>query len=182
MVSALCAFYRGIRIGHIEAGLRSFDKTAPFPEEVNREIVSRVADLHFAPTENSRDNLVREGIAPDDAIVTGNTVIDALRWMRGETAGRGDLLDPRIAKARAAGKRIVLVTGHRRENQGRGFIEICNAVRSLADKYEDVVFLYPVHLNPMVQGPVNSILKGHPRVILTPPFPYKSFIAHRDAS
>ncbi len=182
MVSALCAFYRDIRIGHIEAGLRSFNKWAPFPEEINREVVSRVADLHFAPTKNAYANLIREGIDPDDAIVTGNTVIDSLRWIQEEVKTRDDLLDPKVRAARDAGKRIVLVTGHRRENQGQGFIEICSAIRELADAYEDVVFLYPVHLNPRVQEPVRAILGGHPRIILTSPFSYKPFIAHLNAA
>lgn len=180
MVSAMCAFYRDIRIGHIEAGLRSFNKWAPFPEEVNRQIVSKVADLHFAPTKMSYANLVREGVEPDDVIVTGNTVIDALHWMQKDV--QADLLDERVRKAITTGKKIVLVTGHRRENLGTGFIEICNAVRTLADRYEEAVFVYPVHLNPRVQQPVMDILGSHPRVILTKPFSYKPFIAHLNAS
>ena len=182
MVSALCAFYRDIRIGHIEAGLRSFNKWAPFPEEVNREIVSRVADLHFAPTPRAYANLIKEGVAQENILVTGNTVIDALQWIKQEVSGKDDLLDPRVLSARESGKRMVLVTGHRRENQGQGFIEICTAIRELADEYHDVVFLYPVHLNPRVQEPVNAILGEHPRIILTTPFSYKPFIAHLNAS
>ena len=182
MVSAMCAFYRDIRVGHIEAGLRSFNKWAPFPEEVNRQIVSKVADLHFAPTKMSYANLIREGIDPEDALVTGNTVIDALQWMQGEIEGKLHLLDSRVLHAREEGRRIILVTGHRRENLGDGFIEICNAVRQLADAYEDVVFVYPVHLNPQVQKPVMEILGNHPRIILTKPFSYKPFIAHLNAA
>ena len=178
MVSAMCAFNRDVRVGHIEAGLRSFNKWAPFPEEVNRQVVSKVADLHFAPTKMSYANLIREGIDPDDVMVTGNTVIDALQWMQNEVIGHAELLDQRVLQAQREGKRIILVTGHRRENFGDGFIEICNAVRTLADKYEDVVFVYPVHLNPRVQEPVMAILGDHPRIILTKPFSYKPFIAH----
>lgn len=181
LVSAMCAFYRNVRIGHIEAGLRSFDKFAPFPEEVNREVVTRVADLHFAPTKMSYANLIRERIDPENALVTGNTVIDALLWMQKEIQGQDHLLDPRVLAAQQEGKRIVLVTGHRRENHGDGFIEICNAVRHLADSYKDVVFVYPVHLNPRVQQPVMEILGDHPRIILTKPFSYKPFLAHLNA-
>lgn len=178
MVSALCAFNRDIRIGHIEAGLRSFNKWAPFPEEINRQIVSKVADLHFAPTMTSYANLIREGIDPEDVIVSGNTVIDALQWIQSEIVNQPHLLDERVIIARKEGKKIVLVTGHRRENWGEGFINICNAVRALADKYEDVSFVYPVHLNPHVQEPVKAILGDHPRIILTQPFSYRPFIAH----
>lgn len=183
MVSALCAFYRDIRIGHIEAGLRSFNKWAPFPEEVNREIVSRVADLHFAPTKMAYANLIREGIDPDAAIVTGNTVIDALYWMQEKIKGKeAELLDPRIVDAIRQQKRIILVTGHRRENIGDGFIEICQAIRELANHYEDAVFVYPVHLNPRVQEPVASILGNHPRILLLSPLSYKPFMALLNAA
>lgn len=178
MVSAMCAFYRDIRVGHIEAGLRSFNKWAPFPEEVNREIVSKVADLHFAPTKMAYANLIREGIDPDDVFVTGNTVIDALHWMQNKIKGQdAELLDTRILKALQQGKRIILVTGHRRENLGDGFIEICQAVKELATLYEDVIFVYPVHLNPRVQEPVMKILGNHPRILLLSPLSYKPFMA-----
>lgn len=182
MTSAMCAFYRDIRVGHIEAGLRSFNKWAPFPEEVNREVVSKVADLHFAPTKMAYANLIREGVDPEDALVTGNTVIDALQWMQKEIEGQRHLLDERVVQAQEKGHRIILVTGHRRENLGDGFIEICNAVRQLADAYADVTFVYPVHLNPQVQKPVMEVLGNHPRIILTKPFSYKPFIAHLNAT
>ena len=178
MASAMCAFYRDIRIGHIEAGLRSFNKWAPFPEEVNRQIVSKIADLHFAPTKMAYANLIREGVDPEDSLVTGNTVIDALQWIQGEIEARQDLLDTRVLQALEQDHRIILVTGHRRENLGNGFIEICNAVRQLADLHTDVTVIYPVHLNPQVQKPVMGILGNHSRIILTTPFSYKSFIAH----
>ena len=183
MVSAMCAFYRDIRVGHIEAGLRSFNKWAPFPEEVNREIVSKVADLHFAPTKMAYANLIREGIDPDDVFVTGNTVIDALHWMQDKIKGQeAEFLDSRILNAVQEGKRVVLVTGHRRENLGDGFIEICQAVKELATRYEDVIFVYPVHLNPRVQEPVMDILGNHPRILLLSPLSYKPFMALLNAS
>lgn len=178
MVSAMCAFYKDIRLGHIEAGLRSFNRWAPFPEEVNRQIVSKVADLHFAPTKMAYANLIREGVDADDVIVTGNTVIDALLWIKKEIEENDQLLDPRVREARRQGKRIILVTGHRRENQGDGFVEICNAVKTLADKYEDVLFVFPVHLNPRVREIVFGTLDGHPRIVLSDPFSYKPFIAN----
>lgn len=182
MASAMTAFYRNVRVGHIEAGLRSFNRWAPFPEEVNRQIVSKVADLHFAPTKQAYANLVREGIDPDDVIVTGNTVIDALQWMQEKIEGQHHLLHKRVLEAKEKGMRIVLVTGHRRENFGEGFLAICHAVRRLANKYEDTMFVYPVHLNPNVQKPVKEILNGHPRILLTSPFSYMHFIAHLNAA
>ena len=182
MVSAMCAFYRDIRVGHIEAGLRSFNRWAPFPEELNRQVVSKVADLHFAPTQTAYVNLIREGIDFEDVLVTGNTVIDSLIWMQKNINGQSHLLDDRIVKAQEKGHKIILVTGHRRENLGDGFIEICNAIRKLADEYKKVTFIYPVHLNPNVQKPVMEILGNHPRIILTNPFSYKPFIAHLNAA
>lgn len=182
MVSALSAFYQHIHIGHVEAGLRSFNRWAPFPEEVNRQIVSKVADLHFAPTQTAYTNLINEGADPDDVLITGNTVIDAMRWIQNKIKGQRQLLDSKVRKAQEEGKRIVLVTGHRRENIGNGFTEICQAIRMLADNYNDICFVYPVHLNPKVQKTVRGILEGHPRIILTEPLSYKSFIAHLSVS
>lgn len=177
MVAALCAYYRGIKIAHIEAGLRSFDKHAPFPEEVNRQIVTRIADLHFAPTRNAYANLIREGIDPDYAFVTGNTVIDSLMRAKELSLGKDEYLDSTVKHAIADGKRIVLITAHRRENFGKGFDEICNAINSLANKYEDCLFVFPVHLNPNVQVPVKNLLKNTPRVYLMPPLSYFQFQA-----
>jgi len=183
MVGAMCAFYRHIRVGHIEAGLRSFNRQAPFPEEVNRQAIGRVADLHFAATKAACANLIREGVDVDDIVLTGNTVIDALHWMRDSIRGKEkELLDARVAGALEEGRRVILVTGHRRENFGEGFREICRAVRTLADTREDVLFCYPVHLNPNVQGPVTDILGGHPRILLVPPLAYRAFVAHLQAS
>ena len=183
MVGALCAFYRHIRVGHIEAGLRSFNKLAPFPEEVNRQAIGRVATLHFAATRTACANLIREGVDVDDIILTGNTVIDALRWMRDSIRGQEQqLLDARVASALDDGRRVILVTGHRRENFGGGFREICRAIRTLADNREDALFSYPVHLNPNVREPVEEILGEHPRILLMPPLPYKAFVAHLEAA
>ena len=182
MISALCAFYRGIKIGHVEAGLRSYDKLAPFPEEANRQIVTRIADFHFAPTRYSYANLIRERIDPDNAFVTGNTVIDALLWVKDYLKDKPEYLNSQIASAIESGKKIILITGHRRENFGHGFEEICHAVRKLAEHYEDCVFVYPVHLNPNVQEPVNEILAGHERILLLPPQSYLHFQSLLNAS
>lgn len=183
MVGAMCAFYRRMRVGHIEAGLRSFNKLAPFPEEVNRQAIGRVADLHFAATKAACANLIREGVDPDDIFLTGNTVIDALHWMRDSIREQGRrLLDARVATALEEGRRVILVTGHRRENFGEGFREICQAVRALAEAREDVLFCYPVHLNPNVREPVMRVLGGHPRILLARPLSYKIFVAHLQAA
>lgn len=175
MVSALCAFYRGIKVGHVEAGLRTFDKLAPFPEEVNRQVVTRVADLHFAPTRYSYANLIREGVDPDSAFVTGNTVIDALMWVQSFLKNKPEYLHEDVRKAVQKGMRIILVTGHRRENFGHNLEEICHAVRRLADDYQDCLFVYPEHLNPNVQIPVTRILGNHERVLLLNPQSYLRF-------
>ncbi|WP_406040665.1 non-hydrolyzing UDP-N-acetylglucosamine 2-epimerase [Succinimonas sp.] len=175
MVSALCAFYRRIRVGHIEAGLRTFDKHAPFPEEINRQMVSRVADLHFAPTRYAYANLIREGIDPDTAFVTGNTVIDALLWVQDYLKDKPEYLHSDIRKALEENKRIILVTGHRRENFGHHLEDICKAVRRLADDYKDCLFVFPEHLNPNVRVPVNRILSNHERVLLLQPQSYLHF-------
>lgn len=182
MVAALCGFYRGVRVAHLEAGLRSFDMHAPFPEELNRRVAGMVADLHFAPTATARDNLLREGVPAERIQVTGNTVVDALLYMREKVRGNTDLLDVRIRNALEDAKRCVLVTGHRRENFGDGFLNICNAVRRLAEQNEDVVFVYPVHLNPNVREPVMRMLANHPRIILLEPVGYRAFIAMLDAA
>lgn len=177
MVSALCAFYRNIKVAHVEAGLRSFDKNAPFPEEINRQIVTRVAELHFAPTRNSYANLIREGIDPDYAFVTGNTVIDALLWVKNYLEDKPEYLNETVRASINDNKRIVLITGHRRENFGRGFEEICMAIKELASHYEDCLFVYPVHLNPNVQKPVKKYLSDQSNILLLPPQSYLYFQA-----
>ena len=177
MVCALCAFYRKIKIAHVEAGLRSFDKMAPFPEEINRQIVTRVADLHFAPTRNAYANLIREGIDPDKAFVTGNTVIDALLWVKDFLQDKPEYLNEEVRKAREEGKRIVLVTAHRRENFGQGFEEICSAVRELANRNEDCLFVYMLHLNPNVQIPAKKYLTHQKGILLLSTQSYLHFQA-----
>jgi UDP-N-acetylglucosamine 2-epimerase (non-hydrolysing) len=183
-VASLIAFYHQIPVGHVEAGLRTGNLYSPWPEEANRVLTSRIAALHFAPTPVSRDNLLREGLNPKNIIVTGNTVIDALllalrkvRKARPTIEGLDDLL--------IKGKqipRIVLITGHRRENFGKGFEAICRAIMGLAKRFPDVHYVYPVHLNPNVLTPVMRRLgnldgRVLPNVHLIDPMPYLPFVA-----
>jgi UDP-N-acetylglucosamine 2-epimerase len=181
-MGALCAFYHGVRIGHIEAGLRTFVRRAPFPEEINRQITGRLADRHFAPTRRAADNLRREGVADEDIFLTGNTVIDALLHMRAQVENRPELLDPGVRALLDAGKRMILVTGHRRENFGEGFVNICRALSRLVREHEDIFLVYPVHLNPNVREPVLRMLGGCERILLLPPMGYKTFVAHLHAT
>jgi UDP-N-acetylglucosamine 2-epimerase (non-hydrolysing) len=171
MAAALCCFYRRIAFGHVEAGLRTGDIYYPFPEEINRTIASRIAKWHFAPTERARTNLLQEGIPSSKIFVTGNTVIDALLQVADglDCTDSGLNLDP--------GKRIILVTAHRRENFGEPMRQICQAIRTIADRNPDVQIVYPVHRNPNVTGPVSEILEGHPRIILCSPVDYRAFVA-----
>jgi UDP-N-acetylglucosamine 2-epimerase (non-hydrolysing) len=177
--AALAAFYRGIPVGHLEAGLRTGDLRSPFPEEANRVLTTRLADLHFAPTPGARDNLLAEGVPAARIHVTGNTVIDALLEVR-ERVRRDppevpgfDATDPR---------HLVLITGHRRENFGPGFRAVCGGIARLADRFADHVFVYPVHLNPHVQAPVREILGGRANVHLIDPLPYLPFVRLMDRS
>ncbi|HZV82413.1 MAG TPA: UDP-N-acetylglucosamine 2-epimerase (non-hydrolyzing), partial [Geobacteraceae bacterium] len=161
-------------------GLRTHNKYAPFPEEINRSITARVADLHFAPTEAARQNLLREGIDDREIVVTGNTVIDALLFAR-EKISRSSDLDDRLTRQFAyleADKRLILVTGHRRENFGAGFENICHALKEIAMRNPDTQILYPVHLNPNVQEPVRRILEGNApeNIRLIEPVDYLPFV------
>ena len=173
MTTALLCYYNRIRVGHVEAGLRTDDKWQPFPEEINRRIAGVVADLHFAPTQHARRNLLREGVPDERIVVTGNPVIDALQQivthpMPTETQ---ELLDQ--TGIRPGGRRLVLVTAHRRENFGKPLTDICEALRGLAEQYSDSIHLiYPVHLNPNVQQPVYQLLAGVPNITLLPPLDY----------
>lgn len=169
MVAAMVAFYLRIPFGHIEAGLRTWDVNNPFPEELNRVIAGKVATWHFAPTQSSRINLIREGVSDSDIFVTGNTVIDSLLGVvdRAVELPKGLDLD----------KRLILVTAHRRENFGLRFEQICRALITLLNRNEDIQILYPVHPNPNVRELAYSILGGHPRVILCEPLDYLPFIA-----
>jgi UDP-N-acetylglucosamine 2-epimerase (non-hydrolysing) len=170
MITALLAYYRRIRVGHVEAGLRTHDKWQPFPEEINRRVAGVTADLHFAPTAWARQNLLREGI-PDEIIkVTGNPVIDALHFVSSQPMPHE--IQDLIAKLKIeAGQRLVLVTAHRRENFGQPLEDICQALKSLATR-GDIEIVYPVHLNPNVQEPVYRLLKELPHITLLPPMDY----------
>jgi UDP-N-acetylglucosamine 2-epimerase (non-hydrolysing) len=191
---ALAGFYQQIPVGHVEAGLRTGNISSPWPEEANRRMVSVLAALHFAPTESSRRNLLGEGIGPGRILVTGNTVVDALLMAREKIRHRPPVVDglpPRLQPGTpAGGDRMVLITGHRRENFGRGFESICQAIRALALRWPDVSFVYPVHLNPNVRDPVMGILgRGAaedaggaclPNVHLIEPLSYLPFVAMMD--
>ena len=168
---ALAAFHERIPVGHIEAGLRTGDLTAPFPEEANRLLTTRLARWHFAPTGRNRDNLLREGVPPAQVHVTGNTVIDALLWAR-----------ERVGQAQASQRPYVLVTGHRRESFGAGFEAICRGIAELARRHPELDIVYPVHLNPQVQTPVQRLLGGLPNVRLIEPQPYADFVALMDGA
>lgn len=168
MVGALAAFYHQIKVGHVEAGLRSFDKYQPFPEEINRKIATSISDLHFAPTEVSKQNLLREGVNEAIIEVTGNTVIDALL----QVAEKPYDWDSSPLSGIPRNKKIVLVTAHRRENHGEPLHNICAALRSLAEQFSDVQIVYPVHLNPNVQKIVRATLGDIANVTLLEPLEY----------
>lgn len=176
MVGALAAFYAKVKIIHVEAGLRSGDKYSPFPEEMNRILIGRMADLHFAPTEKAVQGLLDEGVQADTVWNVGNTVIDALllglETIKKSDAEKYDKYFSFVNK----NNRIILVTGHRRENFGEPFENICHALMEIADSYQDVEIVYPVHLNPNVQEPVRRILKDHPRIHLIEPLDYPYLI------
>jgi UDP-N-acetylglucosamine 2-epimerase (non-hydrolysing) len=178
-ISALAAFYRKIKIAHIEAGLRSFDKYSPFPEEINRKIVSTMADYHFAPTIKAEENLRNENI-DKNIFVVGNTVIDALLW--GVEKVRNDEAYAHSFHYLDLNKKIILITGHRRESFGKPFENICDAIATLAVKYPNEQFVYPVHLNPNVQDIVNSKLDGFKNIFLIKPLSYPSLIWLMDRS
>lgn len=172
LAGALAGYLQGVRVGHVEAGLRTHDKRAPFPEEINRRVAGVVADDHFAPTAQARANLLAEGVDPQRIFLTGNTIVDALHWMRARVTDR--LLPPALDPGAA---RLVLVTAHRRESFGPPFRELCAALRDIAARHTDVCLIYPVHLNPRVRGTVHEVLAGCPRVRLVDPLDYASFVA-----
>jgi len=187
MATAMAAFYLKIPVGHVEAGLRTYDINSPFPEEFNRQITSRIATLHFAPTKISRQNLLDEKVSDGQIYVTGNTVIDALLSMV-EKARIIDFSDtllkrmPFLKQEKSGMPRIILVTGHRRENFGLGFEEICHALSVVANENPDIHIIYPVHLNPNVREPVNRILSNLNNVHLIEPMEYLTFIKLMDLS
>jgi UDP-N-acetylglucosamine 2-epimerase (non-hydrolysing) len=174
LAASLAAYYYHIPVGHVEAGLRTGKKHEPFPEEINRRLASHLSDFHFAPTEVARNNLLREGISPENISVTGNTVIDALLFTQARLAEEPSLAVDQLGST--DGLRIILVTAHRRESFGAPFRRICEAIRALAERRRDVLVVYPVHLNPNVQAPVREILDGVPNVKLLAPLDYVSFV------
>ena len=181
--ASLAAFYQKIAVGHVEAGLRTGNLYSPWPEEANRVLTGRLAYWHFAPTERNEQALLSEHVNADQIIVTGNTVIDALQWVVKKIASSGTLKSRIDNSLRDAGfdtdivnKRYVLVTGHRRENFGEGFYNICQALRQLAEKNPDTHFVYPVHLNPNVQRPVQEMLGNLANIHLIQPLAYEPFV------
>lgn len=176
MASSIAAFYAGVKVCHVEAGLRTHNKKSPFPEEINRQLTSRLSDFHFAPTLDSKSNLLRENIEDEAIIITGNTVVDALMVSSAKVA---NLYTPEIEKLKQIvdyNKKIILVTGHRRENHGQGFINICEALKEISEHNDNVQIIYPVHLNPNVQRPVYDILVNKHNIHLIPPLSYPAFV------
>ena len=175
MAGSIAAFYSGAKVCHVEAGLRTHNKYAPFPEEINRQITGRVCDYHFAPTQTSEDNLLKENVNKESILITGNTVIDALLGSVEKVNENPSALIEEIKK-KIGGKEVVLVTGHRRENHGAGFERICRALKRIALDDTNRLIIYPVHLNPKVQEPVNRILSDVENVLLIKPLAYQDFI------
>lgn len=187
--AALAAFYQQIPVGHVEAGLRTHNIYSPWPEEMNRQLTGRIATWHFSPTALSRENLLREAVADDHIVVTGNTVIDALYWVVNKIKTDAALNDELGNQLLQAGydvhrldndRKLVLITGHRRENFGDGFIHMCTAIRDLTQKYPDVDFVYPMHLNPNVRKPIHEVfgedLTGLGNMFFIEPLEYLSFV------
>ncbi len=178
MAASIAAFYYGAKVCHVEAGLRTFNKRSPFPEEVNRSVAGCISDYHFAPTETSKQNLLNENVNENSVVITGNTVIDALHFSfkkvnspdfnNLEIENLKTIIDPL--------KKLILVTGHRRENQGEGFINICNALKQIASDNKKCQIIYPVHLNPNVQQPVYELLTGIDNIHLIGPLSYPAFV------
>jgi UDP-N-acetylglucosamine 2-epimerase (non-hydrolysing) len=180
-MAALSAYYAGIKVGHVEAGLRTGDKWAPFPEEMNRAITGRLADFHFAPTPGACQNLIRENVHPENILVTGNTVIDALLYSVEKVRAR--IPEPCLGLMGGVdfSKPVILVTGHRRENFGQGVLNICRSLQEISRR-ADVEIIYPVHLNPNIQHPVHEMLAGFTNIHLIEPLDYASFVWLMDAS
>jgi len=178
MAASIAAFYSGAKVCHVEAGLRTFNKRSPFPEEVNRSIAGSVSDYHFAPTTTSKQNLLNENISEKNILVTGNTVIDALGFSSGKVTS-SQYSDSEVEHLKSivnSDKKLILVTGHRRENHGQGFINICSALKEIAEKNSAVQIIYPVHLNPNVQKPVYELLANIDNVNLIDPLSYPAFV------
>ena len=175
MAGSIASFYSGAKVCHVEAGLRTNNKLSPFPEEINRQITGRICDYHFAPTETSKKNLLKENISNDSILVTGNTVIDALLKSVEKVNQNPSELILNLSQ-QIGNKEVVLVTGHRRENHGAGFERICKALKKIAQDDKERLIIYPVHLNPKVQEPVNRILSDVSNIILIDPLAYQDFI------
>lgn len=183
LATSLAAFYQQINVGHVEAGLRTGDLYSPWPEEANRTITGVIAKKHFAPTQGSANNLLREHVKEQDIVITGNTVIDALLQVKNNVLTNDEVKDKFDLQFNAiTSKPFVLITGHRRESFGGGFERICQAISNLADKYPQFNFVYPVHLNPNVQEPVNRLLAEHDNVKLIEPQDYLPFVYLMDRS
>ncbi|MDV8153319.1 MAG: UDP-N-acetylglucosamine 2-epimerase (non-hydrolyzing) [Pseudomonadota bacterium] len=176
--ASLAGYYHKIKIGHVEAGLRTGDLYSPWPEEANRQLTGVLANYHFAPTKSSYHNLIKENVNPETIIVTGNTVIDALLQVKDKVEQDEALIQKfeQEFKFLDKNKKLVLVTGHRRENFGQGFLNICTALANLAKKFSDIQIVYPVHLNPNVQRPVNELLSGIDNIFLIQPQDYLPFV------
>ena len=174
---ALAAYYRKIRVGHVEAGLRTYNKFSPYPEELNRQLISRLADFNFTPTEYSYNNLKNEGIDPGSIFLTGNTIVDALEWGIKKIEKNKDKVERRdLFRTLNSSKKLILVTMHRRESFGEDIKNVCLALKIVAEKYKDVQIVYPVHLNPNVRNPVYEIVSDIDNIILISPLDYESFI------
>lgn len=176
MASSIAAYYSGAKVCHVEAGLRTHNKWSPFPEEMNRQITGRIADIHFAPTKASKENLLNENVKCENIVVTGNTVIDALL----DSVSRVNTIDnAEIEQLKGivdVSKKLILVTGHRRENHGQGFINICSALKQIALENPNIQIIYPVHLNPNVQKPVYELLDAVKNIQLIAPLSYPAFV------
>ena len=182
LAASMAAFYNNLPLGHVEAGLRTNNLLAPYPEEFNRQIASKISKWHFAPTDLSKKNLLEERISNENIFIVGNTVIDALHWVlssidenKEKKKEIEDLIDSKLS-FNWRDTNFILITGHRRENFGRNFEEICEAISLLSEKYNDLHFVYPVHLNPNVQKPVNKILGEKNNIHLIDPLEYESFV------
>ncbi|MEW7279398.1 UDP-N-acetylglucosamine 2-epimerase (non-hydrolyzing) [Aquimarina sp. 2201CG1-2-11] len=178
MASSIAAFYAGAKVCHVEAGLRTFNMKSPFPEEMNRSVTGVVSDIHFSPTETSKQNLINENKNPNTILITGNTVIDALKFSvnKVDTSQYKDVEIERLKGTLQKDKKLILVTGHRRENHGKGFISICEALKEIASNNKDIQIIYPVHLNPNVQKPVYELLDKVDNIHLIHPLSYPAFV------
>lgn len=176
MAAGIASFYAGAKVCHVEAGLRTYNKRSPFPEEINRQVTGRVTDYHFAPTDTSKQNLQNENVSEEDILVTGNTVIDALFFSTEKVTSLDNKEINHLKTLVDSDKKLILVTGHRRENHGEGFINICKALKTIAEQNPDTQIIYPVHLNPNVQKPVYELLSDVSNIHLIDPLAYPAFV------